>query len=54
MLLKVPAEVQGSDEVKQQGFRDAAVTMKRRIELMLALPLSSLDRLAIQQQVKDD
>ncbi len=48
-----PAEVQGSDEIKQQAFRDAAVTMKRRIELMLALPLASLDALAIQQQVKD-
>jgi protein-tyrosine-phosphatase len=48
-----PADVQGSDEAKQQAFRDAAVTMKRRIELMLALPLSSLDRLAIQKQVKD-
>jgi arsenate reductase len=47
-----PAAVDGPDEVRAQAFRDAAVTMKRRLELMLALPLPSLDRLAIQREVK--
>ena len=32
-------------------FMDAAVTLKRRIELMMALPLDSLQRLAIQQDI---
>jgi arsenate reductase len=48
-----PAVVEGSDEVKSKAFRDAFVTMKRRIELMLALPLAKLDKLAIQKEIKD-
>jgi len=48
-----PAAVEGTDEVKAKAFLDTMVTMKRRIELMLALPLSSLDRMALQKQVKE-
>jgi arsenate reductase len=48
-----PAAVEGSDEVKARAFRDAAVTLKRRIELLIALPMAALDRLAIQKQVRD-
>lgn len=48
-----PATVQGSAEQKAKVFWDTAVVLKRRIELMLALPLSSLDRLAIQHEIRD-
>lgn len=48
-----PAVVEGSDDVKAQAFHDTAVAMKRRLELMLALPMESLDRLAIHKEVKD-
>ncbi len=48
-----PAAVEGSDEAKEKAFRETFIAMKRRIELMLALPLASLDRLALHQQVKD-
>lgn len=48
-----PAAVEGSDEVKEKAFRDAAVTMKRRLELMMALPMASLDQMAIHKEVKD-
>jgi len=48
-----PAAVQGSDDVKEMAFRDAAVTMKRRLELMMALPLNRLDALAVQKEVRD-
>jgi len=48
-----PAAVEGPDDVKARAFHDAAVTMKRRLELMLALPLPNLDRLALHQEVKD-
>lgn len=48
-----PAAAEGSDEAKTQAFRNAAVTMKRRLELMLALPLERLDTLALQREVKD-
>jgi len=48
-----PAAADGSDEEKAQAFVDAFVTLKRRIELMLALPLQDLDRLALRQRVQD-
>lgn len=48
-----PAAFQGSDDDKARVFWDTAVILKRRIELMLALPMASLDRLAIHREVKD-
>jgi arsenate reductase len=48
-----PAAFEGSDEQKTRVFWDTAVTLKRRIELMLALPLQSLDRLTLQRELKD-
>jgi arsenate reductase len=48
-----PAAVQGSAEDQDKAFWDAATMLKRRIDLMLALPLASLDRLAIQRHVRD-
>lgn len=48
-----PAAAEGSDEQKRQQFRATAVTLKRRIELMLALPIDRLDAMAIQRQVRD-
>jgi arsenate reductase len=48
-----PAAVPGTDEVRQQAFRDAAVALKRRLELLMALPLQSLDSMAIHRQVKE-
>jgi len=48
-----PAAVVGPAEAKVRAFRDAAVTMKRRLELFLSLPLQSIDRLAIQKEVKE-
>ncbi|MBS1176824.1 MAG: arsC1 [Proteobacteria bacterium] len=48
-----PAAFEGSAEQKTKVFWDTAVTLKRRIELMLALPLQSLDRLTLQRELKD-
>ncbi len=47
-----PAAFKGDDDEKRQRFRDTAVTLKRRIELMLALPIERLDRVAIQHEVR--
>ena len=38
-----PAAVQGSEAVRQQAFLDVAITLKRRIELLLALPIPKLE-----------
>ena len=48
-----PAAVQGSEDVRQRAFHDAAVTMKRRLELMLALPMHNLERLALQREIRE-
>ena len=48
-----PAAAQGSDEQRSQAFMNTAVALKRRIELMLALPVSSLNRISLQQALRD-
>lgn len=48
-----PAAFEGPDEEKAQLFWDTAIVLKRRLELMLALPLASLDRLTLQREIKD-
>lgn len=46
-----PVAVEGSDDVRARVFLDAALTLRRRIELMLALPLRSLAGLALQREL---
>jgi len=48
-----PAAVEGSDEAIRKAFLDTFITMKRRIQLMLALPMASLDKMAIQREIKN-
>jgi arsenate reductase len=48
-----PAAVQGSEEQQRRAFFEAYVALRRRIELMLALPIESLDRLALQGRLSD-
>ena len=47
-----PAAVEGTDEEKARVFWDTAVILKRRIELMLSLPLASLDQMSIQREIQ--
>ena len=46
-----PAAVKGSQEEIERAFRDAFVTLDRRISLFLCLPLQSLDGLAIKGEL---
>ena len=46
-----PAAVTGSDTEQRQAFKDAAHALKRRIELMLALPITKLAPMSLQQQL---
>jgi arsenate reductase len=46
-----PASSVGSEEVIVRAFRDAFVTMGRRIDLFLSLPMEKLDSLAVKQAV---
>jgi arsenate reductase len=46
-----PAAV--DEALQPKAFLDTFVTMKRRIELMLALPFASLGRLSLQKEIRD-
>jgi arsenate reductase len=48
-----PAAVEGSDENKFKSFKDTSMILKRRIELMLSLPLSKLDKMSLQHKVRE-
>jgi arsenate reductase len=46
-----PAAVKGTTEQVERAFREAFMTLDRRISLLLCLPLASLDKLAIQKEI---
>ena len=46
-----PSLVAGSKEAKHHAIVAAAADMRRRIELLVALPTSSLDRMSLQHHV---
>jgi arsenate reductase (thioredoxin) len=46
-----PAVVEGMSEEKARAFCDAFTVLDRRISLFLSLPLSTLERLAIQKEL---
>lgn len=48
-----PSAEKGSNEAQAKAFWNAATMLKRRIDLMLALPLASLDQLAMQRHVRE-
>jgi arsenate reductase len=46
-----PAAVEGTDAQQRKAFMDVAITLKRRIELMLSLPLHSLAGMSLQRKI---
>jgi arsenate reductase len=47
-----PAAVEGSDEAKRRAFHDAATILRRRIELLIALPIEKLDRMVVHDNLR--
>ncbi len=47
-----PAQVTGTPEQIERAFREAYLTLDRRIGLFLCLPLASLDKLSLQRQLE--
>ncbi|MGE4306222.1 MAG: arsenate reductase ArsC [Novosphingobium sp.] len=47
-----PAAVQGSDAEKAAAFLDAFGRLKRRIDLLLALPIKSLEATALKEKLQ--
>ena len=48
-----PAAVEGTEEQKRQAFRDAAATLRRRIEALVSLPLDTLDPAALRARLRE-
>ena len=48
-----PAAVEGTDAQKRAAFRDAATTLRRRIELFLSIPMDRLDALAMTRRLRE-
>jgi arsenate reductase (thioredoxin) len=46
-----PAAAQGSPDEVQRAFREAFISLDRRIGLFLSLPMQSVDRMAIQTEI---
>jgi arsenate reductase (thioredoxin) len=46
-----PAAVSGTDEEIKRAYRDAFVALERRISLFLALPLTTVEKLAIKKEI---
>lgn len=47
-----PAAVEGGEAERRKAFQEAALILKRRIELFLNLPFSSLDALSLQHELR--
>jgi arsenate reductase len=47
-----PARVEESNEARRRAFREAMMVLGRRIDLMLALPLESLQRAAVEASMR--
>lgn len=48
-----PAAATGTEDQIRKAFTGTAAMLRRRIELLASLPLESLDRLALERQVRD-
>jgi len=46
-----PAAVRGTADEIRRAYRDAFVTLERRISLFLCLPLATIDKLAIKKEI---
>jgi arsenate reductase len=47
-----PAAVEGSDEVKRAAFAQTLCQIRNRVQLLLSLPIETLDRMAIESRMR--
>lgn len=47
-----PASAEGSEEVRQRAFQSAWMMLRKRVDLLLALPLEKLDRVSLQHELR--
>jgi hypothetical protein len=44
--------VQGTDEDKRKAFKEVMVGLRKRLDILAALPLDKLDTMSIQTELK--
>ncbi|MDE2278559.1 MAG: arsenate reductase ArsC [Xanthomonadaceae bacterium] len=47
-----PVAVDGTEEARQRAFQSAWMMLRRRVELLLALPVEKLDRMSVRQALR--
>jgi arsenate reductase len=47
-----PADVEGTEDDKRRAFDDTLLVISRRLDLLLALPIEKLSRLALEHRIK--
>lgn len=48
-----PAAVEGDDDTKRRAYGSVMATLRRRVELLLSLPLDKLDRVSAQAHLRE-
>src|SRR3974390_1974586 len=48
-----PAAVRGTDDEIRKAFSDTALLLTRRLDLLASLPIDKLDRVALQNRMRD-
>lgn len=48
-----PARAEGSDVQRAQAFRDALHVLQRRVQLLVSLPIATLDRMAVNHHLRE-
>jgi arsenate reductase (thioredoxin) len=48
-----PAAVEGADDEKRRAFKNAAATLRKRIELFTSLPTATLDRMSLKASLDE-
>jgi arsenate reductase len=48
-----PAAVRGTEKEIERAYRDAFLTLERRISLFLCLPLATIDKQAIKKEIDE-
>jgi arsenate reductase len=48
-----PSEANGTDEQKLEAFRETLLAIRRRLEFLVSLPATSVDRLALQNTARE-
>jgi arsenate reductase (thioredoxin) len=48
-----PAAVEGDDDMRRHAYMKAFAELRRRTELLVSLPIQKLDRLVVEQHIRD-